>query len=289
MKKQFNLDYVGIGAQKAGTTWLSIILRAHPETCVSIPKEVNFFNTQGSFYETALGKDYPNFDKYARHFSHGNKSQLMGEVSPNYLYDLGTAKRLYTHFPNVKILVCLRDPVKRAFSQYNFSRYKHKAEAREFDDAIRQEPEYVERGLYYKQLKPYFELFAFEQFYFLTIEDIKNKPLETCKAVYSFLGVNTTHIPETIYQKSNPTQKSRFTWLLYFERFVKRILIQLKLGRLIVWLKKRGLHQIYLRYNFFDHEFPKMPEKSHLFLKAQFQEDIEQLELLLGKDFSNWK
>jgi hypothetical protein len=46
----FNIDFIGIGTSKAGTTWISEMLDAHPGICMSEPKEVNYFNEQDNYY-----------------------------------------------------------------------------------------------------------------------------------------------------------------------------------------------------------------------------------------------
>ena len=106
--------FVGIGVPRAGTTWLHTLLDGHPQ--VYLPtrrKEVRFFD---------------------RHFEHGldwyegffctpgeaARYQAIGEISPQYLYERGCADRIFEVLPSAKLLVMLRHPVDRAYSQYGF-------------------------------------------------------------------------------------------------------------------------------------------------------------------------
>ena len=122
--KDFNIDFIGIGTSKAGTTWVSEMLDAHPGICMSEPKEVNYFNEQNNYSINIKNYNYgKGFNWYKKHFLHWRTGQIIGEFTPKYLADLKAPLRIKNAFPDVKLIVCLRDPVDRAFSQYNFIKY----------------------------------------------------------------------------------------------------------------------------------------------------------------------
>jgi hypothetical protein len=112
-------EFLIIGAQKAGTTWLRALLRRHP--AVYMPdREVHFFN-KDPHYEQGL-------DWYARWFQAVDDGQLVGEKSPNYLWTNVPAegsdapnghRRIADAIPDVQLIALLRDPVDRAISAYN--------------------------------------------------------------------------------------------------------------------------------------------------------------------------
>jgi hypothetical protein len=103
-------DFICIGAQKAGTTWLYEQLLGHPD--VFMPrKELDFFF--GSLHLSG----------YGAHFDSAAEQQVCGDISPNCAAFEGLAERIYNVCPNVCIIHMLRDPVERAFSQWEMARF----------------------------------------------------------------------------------------------------------------------------------------------------------------------
>lgn len=105
------VDFVIIGAMRAGTTTLHTLLADHPQITMSRDKETDFF-IAGKNYSRGLGWYEAQFDP-AR--------PIRGEASPNYAKRLefpGVAARLARHAPQVRLIYVVRDPVRRARSQY---------------------------------------------------------------------------------------------------------------------------------------------------------------------------
>ncbi len=207
-------NFIIIGAQKSGTTSLENYIAQHPQVIPAIKKETHFW--------------YRDFDKginwYLAHFPPIPKSEnfITGEATPNYLENYQSAERIYNVFPEVKLLVILRNPVDRTFSQYNHW-IRLNWEERSFETAInseleilRKNPEkpqgdknywqqpgnYIGRGIYVEFLKKWLAVFPREQILILKGENLYQKPVETMKEVFQFLGLPEHQLPE--YRKLNP-------------------------------------------------------------------------------------
>lgn len=99
-------DFLIIGAAKCGTTFLKENLNKNPN--IFIPRnEIDFFSSN-----YRMGMDW-----YKSHFFYNNKIQ--GDKSPSYIYDRTCHKRMFEHLPNAKLILLLRNPVARAFSNWN--------------------------------------------------------------------------------------------------------------------------------------------------------------------------
>jgi hypothetical protein len=214
-------DFVIIGAAKAGTTSLYGWLSEHPFVAPATTKEVHYFD-----YNYFRGVDW-----YREHFplerergrfaqQHG-RPFLTGEASPSYISHYWAPERLAQRLPDVKLLVTLRNPVDRAYSQFQMSRREQEEPLESFDQALTAEegrlrPErahmradrsyqswpygcwsYQDRSLYAEQLERWFKLFPREQFHFLTLEELSTQPGETLDAVHEFLGL-PAHRPENL-------------------------------------------------------------------------------------------
>jgi len=206
-------DFLIIGAQKSGTTSLESYLAKHPQILPAIKKETHFW--------------YRDFDKgidwYKAHFPPipPEENYLTGEGTPNYLENCHTATRIYREFPDVKLLVILRNPTDRTISQYyHWARIKR--ENRSLAEAINADLEklskidditaekkywqqpgnYIGRGLYVEFLQKWMEVFPREQFLILKGEDLYEKPAATMKQVFDFLGLPDYQLSE--YKRFNP-------------------------------------------------------------------------------------
>lgn len=99
------IDFICIGANKSGTTWLYEMVRQHPEICVSKVKEPHFYSH--------------NYDKgYEWYFNLWKTeiNQKTGEFSTTYFNSVLALDRIVKDNPDVKIVLLLRDPLSRAYS-----------------------------------------------------------------------------------------------------------------------------------------------------------------------------
>ena len=118
--KNTKIDFIGIGAPKCGSTWVSKCLEEHPEILFSASKtrkELRFFN-HANFLPDVY-ESYIHIDKYEEkglkwyyeQFPNNESGIIKGEFSTLYLFDEQAPNRIMKHFPDVKILVTLRQPV----------------------------------------------------------------------------------------------------------------------------------------------------------------------------------
>ena len=104
-------DFIAVGPPRTATTWLHEVLQGH----VCLPadrKETDFFTR---FYDRGL-------DWYADYFRHCEGGIPVGELSPMYFASPPARERIARHLPECKIIVSLRDPVERAYSNYRMLR-----------------------------------------------------------------------------------------------------------------------------------------------------------------------
>lgn len=102
-------NFIIIGAQKSGTTWLVDMLKLHPEVFIN-REEVHYYDD--NYHE---GKNW-----YLNHFEEANFNQIIGEKTPDYFgFSSKVAPLIYKDYPSVKLILILRDPLERAISAYN--------------------------------------------------------------------------------------------------------------------------------------------------------------------------
>jgi hypothetical protein len=220
-------DFVIIGAQKGGTSFLYHLLTRHPLVEPAARKELHFFDHPEYFDHGA--------EWYRRCFprlsAEDGQRSITGEATPYYLFDPPVAKRMAEIVPQARLIALLRNPIDRAFSHYQMQ-VKRGTEPRTFEEAIeQQDSSYMSRGIYVDQLLRWFEFFGKEQMLILKSEDFFERPVETLKVVLTFLDLPDWQ-PEaselqqrrhsgTYTQKMDPSTRQRLE--AHFEPYNQRL------------------------------------------------------------------
>ena len=121
-----SLDFLVVGAPKCGTTAVAEFIGRHPDVAMSLPKEPHFFD---AYYQSDTS------EYISAIFPREAPERLFGEATPSYLMVPWVASRVAQHYPMAKIIVCLRNPVERAFSSW-WMLYSRGLERLKFEDAI---------------------------------------------------------------------------------------------------------------------------------------------------------
>lgn len=202
-----------IGAQRSGSTYLYKLLDDHPEVSMAHPvrPEPKFFLSEQC---VARGREY-----YEQTYFCDRKDGTiyLGEKSTSYIESRESARRIKDVYSDARILVVLRDPVSRAYSNYRFS-VAHGLEKMTFLQALRAEPErldeakfstsvspfaYRKRGNYIDYIETYLEIFNSSQVRVLIFEELVNSPQEV-QALYQWLGVTSSFLPPSLHRIFNP-------------------------------------------------------------------------------------
>ncbi len=194
-------NFLIIGAQRCGTTSLWTALREHPAIHVANEKELNFFQDLKTPYKTAEwyeGNFVPEDDVQ---FTDGYDPEVtpVGEASVNYLFFPKAAEEMFEYNPEFKLIVSLRDPVRRAISQYYWeirmtNELMTLREAMYAEKEMLQLPQnlakfsYKARGRYAEQLDNLFNYFSREQVLLIPFDELKYRPSDFIKSVTDFIG-----------------------------------------------------------------------------------------------------
>ena len=188
-------DIVIIGTQKSATIALWNNLNKHLDIRMVKNEyngkiEMNFFNAN-----YRKGKLW-----YKSHFK--KDGRLWGEKTPEYIYKTKYHKRMYKTIPNAKLILCLRNPVTRAYSQWNMAVALFREGRRAsplyeytFEKAIEKFEDVVGRGFYINQIKSLLRFYPREQIHILIFERLKKNMKEEYNKIWKFLGVKKFYLP----------------------------------------------------------------------------------------------
>jgi hypothetical protein len=190
-----------VGAAKAGTTSVYDELARHPAIYMSAVKEPHFFSRiQPSREREAFFPHVSDRDSYLALFDRVADQRLVGEASTSYLWDAHAAERIRRVSPDASILIMLRDPVERAYSQY-WNDVREGFEKRSFPEALAEEERsgpgawgvtslYVGCGRYTDQVERYLERFG-ARVLVSFFEDFVADREAVIADIHSFLGVDS--------------------------------------------------------------------------------------------------
>lgn len=197
-------DVALIGAAKSGTTYLSELLNLHPKICLGIEKEPGFFSRE-KIHENG-------WDAYKLNFSNAVPDQLTLDCSTSYSrYPQlpGTARRLYSRSPGVKIIYLMRNPVERAYSHYIHRHAKelfpNKPIKINFDDFIKQDPVCIDSGDYQIQIEQYLKYFRTDSMLLIFLHELKEDKIRVLNQICDFLDIEFNERIFSYKESSNVT------------------------------------------------------------------------------------
>jgi hypothetical protein len=276
-------DFLGLGAQKAATSWIYRCLDDHPQLCIPM-KELHFFSRDRNW---SRGTDW-----YEQQFARCGAETLAGEFSTSYLADSASPDRIFEHYPTTKLLACLRNPADRAFSNFlNDLQAGVMPPETTFDDAVAQHPEYVRQGRYATQLERYLHLFSRDTFLIVLYDDIERKPLEMIQSMYRHLGVDDTWVPSMLHERVNVARIPRSVMADRLAHKSARFFRRCGLDRAVSMAKRNGVHRVVNRLNARPSqlELHALTPELRRTLVAEYEQDVYRLERLLDRDLSEWR
>ncbi len=232
MKTDNKVDFIGIGAQKAGTSWLFRRLEELPEFSLPPVKELHYFDRSRKYdsphtlaHSSILLKVF-NFwwlKNVRRRLLNGNKEHtkwflhyflsryndsfylrlfdqlngIKGEVTPSYsMLDITDIQRMYDLLPHLKLILMLRDPIDRAWSHYNYIAPKHKILDAEHFNLFVNSPKQEKRSNYIEIIEKYTSVFPKEQLFIGFFDQIKEQPQKLVEEIVNFLGGDALQVVE---------------------------------------------------------------------------------------------
>jgi hypothetical protein len=276
-------NFIIIGEQKAGTGWLRDRLLEHPEVYIS-KKEINFFNRKSRY---ARGVEF-----YLRNFRNAGGAVAVGEKSPEYFW-MNSCKPDYISnpvalikevFPEIKVILILRDPVSRAVSALNHHLHHRGrrinprlAKSRSADKFLLGEMAVdlderfglMKRGFYADRVKYVRDVFGDNALVLIFEEDIVAHPKECMEKICAHIGVDSS-FSGFKYYSNNKQKKHSYSFALagYYFPILRPLLRNFDFGA-----------PFYL----------KLSDNAREMLRSKYASDIRELERILHRSLACWE
>ena len=279
-----------VGAMKCGTTTAYEMLCRTPHVAMCRQKEPNYFCTD--LYAS------PDFDawgprswirdenEYLSLFPDQN-GRWFGEASPNYLYSEVAASRIYAFNPMARIVILLRSPIHRAYSEYLMQLRMGKVTA-PFSDLIREDlartntgirmihARYVSAGMYAQQVERYLREFPQERIFVEVVDRPGVGFANLREGLSDFLGIDAAPL-----QHENRASVPALPG-------VNRLLFETGIKDFVSRTFPKSIRSRAKKYYYRSPSSSEMANPDREFLMHAFRKDIERLSSLLGEDLSFW-
>ena len=305
-----------VGAPKTGTTSLHHYLGQHPEIYMSPVKEpcyfasevrLEHFSREFESHAISTGRrlskylDGPmawgdpggivsNWEDYLKLFKNVAGERAIGEASVCYLWSPTAAANIRSQFPEAKILMILRDPAERAFSQYmqyaanglvrRSFREQIECSARNTHHEFNPLYPFLEYGQYYAQVKTYLDLFPRANVRIYLYEEAWSDPARFLKSIFEFLDVD----PEFQADISRRSLQARTPRALTGQYLLRKSGITPRLKNLLPKTVREGIRRTLFKSN----GSPRMDALDRKYLCDYYRDDVEKLSVLLDRDLGAW-
>jgi hypothetical protein len=272
------LDFLIVGAQKSGSTSLRAFLGEQEKDIFILNRELHFWNRKGQYQDGA------GLSTYLENFAEAKPNQIKGEKSPSYLVSQEAPERIHKHFPEVKIIAILRNPIHRAYSAYWHGRRVGAIEtSTTFGEAVRNykvnqgKPygDMITAGFYSEQIARYLNFFPLKQLHVISFESTLTQSGDELHGVLKFLLPNSAianQESQLAFPKRNVARASRFPKLN--EAIFK--------SKLLSYSTKSRIS----KKSLVDLKVPEMLEDDRKFLQDIYAGENQALQSILGKNFA---
>lgn len=273
-KSDWHPHFIVIGAVKAATTWIQKQLQRHENVFLPDP-EPHFFSQ-----DFAKGPEF-----YQQFFAdRPPEVTVIGEKSADYLAHPLAADRIASMLPDVKLVVQLRDPVARAYSDYKMLYRRGTVKGPPEDYLLspdNPQPRFLLDGLYGQHLGRWRTRFPDDRILTFLYEDITADPRATVERVSDHIGVNPSFDEAAARRKENNSREKLLPLPIRFA------LAPLK--RMVSPLRDKPLFEATRSLLAREIAYPPLSYELEQHLRDFYLNDIEKVEKIIDRDLSAWK
>jgi hypothetical protein len=279
------------GASKSATTTLCDILKESSDVYTGIIKEPHFFDTDDfykgiEFYES-------------QYYPEPGSVKIVADFTPSYLHCSVVAERIKETLGNkIKIIILLRNPIDRAFSAYLFMKQRGEIKTKNFNDYLdlninKKYYENLKEGLYYNQVKEYYNLFPKNYIKIFIFEDFISNMQKNVDKITDFLGIDRILVKSKIHSNKTRISKNIFgKYYLILRNRLQKILKPIRRGKKAKYLFNYRIIKFIknIEKRFFDiRDYkPAMSYEHRKILKEYYGNDVKKLKRLTKIKFDEW-
>lgn len=303
--------FIIAGERRSGSTTLYEILNQHAEVGMFHKPDFDFFIEDALFSKAPISEEniedwaatHP-IEDYIKQFE--NLQGVTGQKDADLLWWKPAHKRLAEHLPDTKFIIILRNPTKRAESQY-FNEFQKGREITSFKEALQREEQstlthwqklhlqYKARGCYVESLEHFFKYIPKERVHVIILEDLFSNYSKVMTEICQFLDINSSKgiairpihsNKEELLVRTSFSNRKGLSWFFNLWDHMSEACIV----RLTTNSSKRKKARKYLRGFYYQSNRDALKIDSHIFeeLTEFYKPFNRRLEILLNREIPYW-
>jgi len=299
-----------IGAMRAGSTSLHLLLGQHPDVFMSRVKEPGFYMAEAMRRELEKddidkemaellstfieNKKYAQASAYDMLFASMQHKKYIGESS-HYIYFPQAARVIHEDCPNARIIVSLRNPVERLYSEYLYYCRLDSISKKKFNEFCREGCRFdknnrllemgrskLSKGFYFTSLMEWVNVFGHDQVKIIIFDDFACDYLKVCQSVFSWLAIDPAFVPINVHSQQGGMPKDRDV----FNRVENFSVVKKALKKILSRVARERLRSVWYHSSL---KRGEMDPQTREFLKDVYREDIKKLEKEFQLNLNAWK
>lgn len=271
---EIKVNFLFIGPDKSGSSWLYKLLLAHPDCFVPRIKDIYFFDRYYS-----KGTDW-----YLKRFKDVKvKQKAIGELSHDYLFSSDACARIHRFNPDIKLLTSLREPTSRSFSHYLYLK-RSGLTKKPLLEALVDYPKIISNSRYHEHLRIYRKTFKKEQIKVLFFEMLREDPRRFAEEVFDFLGL---HKDVELPPKERAAAKARSYLIARTMKIGANTFRAFGIDSMVGLVKESPICKL-LYEEYVPDEKPQMTDEEFKFLTSALADVKSETEKILGVKIPNW-
>jgi hypothetical protein len=264
-------NFIYIGPDKAGSSWLHDVLIEHPQVFMTPAKDLYFFDR---YFDKGV-------DWYAAHFEKATGQKIVGEVCQDYLFHPAAAQRIEGVLEAPRFMVTLRDPVDRAFSSYLYM-LKMGQQPGTFQEALLSRPELVDHGRYGSGLDRFADRFGDDSIYVAVFDDLGADPEKFIADLLQWLDLEPFELTDELLATRLPASKARSAFVARLVRGAADWTREHNGAEIVGRVKRAPVVQRVLYRPL--SEKPQLEPADAAFIRSALDEEMAQVEARFGVD-----
>jgi len=271
--------FLGIGVQRGGSTWLHTLLASHPDVYMPTRrKEIRFFDR---YYDHGLAW----YEDFFCPPEEAGRYKAIGEISPEYYECEECPERIFNTLPNIKMIIMLRHPISRAYSQYGFNVQRRNYKG-SFEDFLATRPRALEKGFYSRYLNQYLRYFDRKRFLPLLFEDVFVDLSKTKNTIAGFLEIAADKFPASdnngkVNASTVPNHQSLYGFVVKTGRKLRKK----KLEPVVDFVMRLGIQRFLSKGEPLQPLDPELKKR----LSQTYYDEFDELEKCMQINLSSWK
>ena len=268
-------NFIYIGPDKAGSSWLHEVLLRHPQIFLSPAKDLYFFDR---YYDRGL-------DWYLRQFDDARPEHLVvGEVCQDYLFHPEAPQRIADSLGSCRMMVTLRDPADRAFSSYLYM-LRSGWEPGTFLQALAGQPMLLQHGSYATALERFTDRFGRDQIHVAVFDDLVADPQAFIDALTAWLDIDSITMTPAQLGARLPATRARSATLSRLACWGAQFVREHDGATVVGRVKRSPLVQRAL-YRPLTTDKPTMTAEERSAVQVALAEEVAQIDRVYGLDLA---